>query len=240
MGAGRDAHTDGSGWRRAYRDAPQVLHEFAAAEDPDGLVRLAIADLAPESAEERCVKWLELGCGTICLGATIPGMNPANWIGLDSAPAVLQSAQKHASDSFAAQVDSQSIQPPKLVCARAEQIPLHDHAVDVILATWMLAYLSPVPLRQCLEECDRVLKPDGAILAVENGAHADGMPADGNVDRLLAHGFQEVAEVQTELRFENADRARAVTRFLMGDLAPTPGARGCIPHRVKLLRRSRR
>lgn len=102
----------------------------------------------------------------------------------------------------------------------------------------MLSYMPPTALTQTLAECDRVLRPGGFILVAENGAHADGIPADGNVPRLLDAGFQEVAEIQTEMRFHSAERAVEITRFLIGNLAPTPSAQGCIPHRVKLLRRS--
>lgn len=206
---------DGSGWRRAYREAPQVLHEFACAEDPDELVRTALAEWMPTGS--RSV--LELGCGTICFGATLT----SNWIGLDSALAVIAQAS--------------TANTRRLICARAEQIPLSDRSVEVVLATWMLGYLRPQSLRQCLSECDRVLRPGGGVLAVENGDHPHGMPADGMIHRLLNAGFQEIAEIDTELRFADAARAREVTRFLMGDLAPTPTAQGCIPHRVKLLRR---
>lgn len=216
---------DGSGWRRAYREAPHVLHEFACAEDPDGLVLAEMANALGPAAEGGG-RLLELGCGTRCFGGELASALGWSWIGLDSAPAVLQAA----------------VPPPNqlgkstLLCARAESNPLADQSVDAVLATWMFGYLAPRVFTACLDECNRVLQPGSFVYAVENGAHPNGMPADGDVDRLLAAGFQEIAEVETELRFKSADRAAAVTRFLMGDLAPTVDARGGIPHRVKLLR----
>lgn len=220
--------TDGSGWLRAYVDAPQILHEFAAAEDPDGLVRAALRSCLGQNPQSV----LELGCGTVCMAADVASQFGAIWIGLDSSLAVLQTAAKNSrwGDGLDQRAGS-----GRMLCARAEQLPLADATFDAVIAAWMLSYMRPAALDSCLRECRRVLRPGGVVLAIENAAHSTGMPLDGRVDRLLDSGFVLAAEVETELRFADRQRALEVTRFLMGSAAPTPNAQGCIPHRVSLL-----
>ncbi len=239
--------TDGSGWLRAYAEAPQILHEFAAAEDPDGLVRAALASVlatttgnpATGCQGHRHNSVLELGCGTVCMAADVAAQLGAIWIGLDSSLEVLQTAAKIGQQgrnvSRRRACLARRAGSGQILCARAEQLPLADATFDAVIAAWMLSYMPPLAFISCLQECRRVLRPGGVILAVENAAHATGMPLDGRVDRLLDSGFKLAAEVETELRFSNRQRALEVTRFLMGTAAPTPNAQGCIPHRVSLL-----
>jgi hypothetical protein len=223
-----------NGWLRAYAEAPEVLHGFAAAEDPDGLVMRALIQKAgladPNEAKtsahipQQEPRLLEIGCGTNPISRRLPDAKWAkNCIGLDSSAVVLQHAQQFPLWQ-------------RLLQAKAEQLPFPDQTFDLIFASWVLSYLRPRSLFQCLQECKRTLASGGSIWAIENAeAGADGMPMDGNIPALLDCGFEMVQEIQTELRFPNAQTARSITRYLMGVDAPKPDARGRIPHRVSLL-----
>jgi SAM-dependent methyltransferase len=211
-----------NGWLRAYCTAPQVLADFARAEDPDGKV----ADAVVAAAAPAGTAVLELGCGSGGLGLEVARRGgAASWIAVDASAPLLRIARP-------------DVARMSLLQARAEALPLAADSRDAVFAAWVLAYLSPRSLSATLAECARILRPGASVWAVENAAAgAAAMPCDGRIDALLAAGFQPVATIDTELRFPDREQARTITAFLMGDGAPPADPAGRIPHRIQLLRR---
>lgn len=55
------------------------------------------------------------------------------------------------------------------ICCSAENIPLPDNSIDVIISTWVLGTILEIDRRnKAIEEMKRVLKKDGVIFLVEN------------------------------------------------------------------------
>ena len=62
---------------------------------------------------------------------------------------------------------AESALPIEFLEASAEQIPLEDGSVDMVVSTWTMCSIPDV--RRALEEMRRVLKPGGRLLFVEHG-----------------------------------------------------------------------
>lgn len=57
----------------------------------------------------------------------------------------------------------------EFICCSAENIPLPDNSIDVIISTWVLGTILEIDRRnKVLDEMKRVLKKDGNIYLVEN------------------------------------------------------------------------
>lgn len=57
----------------------------------------------------------------------------------------------------------------EFICCNAEDIPLPDNSIDVIISTWVLGTILEIDRRnKVLDEMKRVLKKDGNIYLVEN------------------------------------------------------------------------
>ncbi len=211
-----------NGWLRAYAEAPEILDGFARAEDPDGL----LASILQPTATWSQLRVLELGCGSGRLASALrQQLHPALWLGVDTAKALLHLAR---------QKDAAML----LLRARVEALPFANQSWDVVVASWVLAYLPPPSLRRCLSEVRRVLRGGGCFWVIENAAPPPqgGMPEDGNTKAFSSLGLQLEQVVATELRFSSQQEAREITQFLMGAAAPQADSRGCIPHRIAVYR----
>src|SRR5215212_9536608 len=100
---------------------------------------------------------LEIGVGS---GLNLPMYGPAvdRVCGIDPSPELLDRASKRIADARV---------PVSLVRASAEQLPIADAALDMIVMTWTLCSI-PNP-SAALDEMRRVLKPGGRLLFVEHG-----------------------------------------------------------------------
>ena len=100
---------------------------------------------------------LDLGCGT---GKFMQKFykETSKYYGLDLSSSQLNIAKTKVSGD---NVD--------FICCSAEEIPLLDNSVDVIISTWVLGTILEVDRRnKVLKEMKRVLKKDGEIYLVEN------------------------------------------------------------------------
>jgi len=218
-----------SGWRRAYREAPELFDAFARAEDPDGVVAAALRRRA--GFVDRRV--LELGCGTGRFGPALAD-GAGSWIGLDPEPAMVGLAR----GAWRGRPGME------LVRGRGERLPFPDQSFDAAVATWVLGDL-PVGRRAAvILSCDRVLRPDGALWLLENagGCAFDALEGGRGPGWAAAAGFEPVEEVETELRFPDEASAARCLGYLLGDgareaLSLAPRRR--FSHRVLILRRPR-
>ncbi len=218
-----------NGWLRAYREEPERFDRLARAEDPDGRIVGALRRHGRWAGREV----LELGCGTGRFSPEL-AVDAAGWTALDRAPAMLRLARPRAA---AAGV--------RLLRARAEALPFPAGSFDAVVATWLLGDLSAEARRRVLAECDRVLRPDGAVWSAENAGDAEFDRLEGGRDCAwaAAAGFAAVERVETELRFPDEARAADTLGFLLGpaaaaELAARPRSR--VGHAVLILRRPRR
>ena len=153
---------------------------------------------------------LEVGCGNGTWLAQAAKRGEA--VGLDLSWPMLQGAHRSVPDA-------------PLVGGDAQQLPVRDGSVDVVLALWMLYHVPDKPA--ALAEAARVLRPGGRLIAATNaaseqGAHADIIrqsltdalgrpvgqwlePLDFNEDNgadLLRQQFADVDRYRWEVRFE--------------------------------------
>lgn len=111
-----------------------------------------------------------------------------------------------------------------LVPAGAESIPLADNCVDVAYATW--AYFFGPGSEPGLQEVERVVRPGGDFVVVQNYGHdelsrfwtAQEAECESWPPWFAQHGFA-CQVVDTVWRFRNRDEALAVLDFLWGEHA---------------------
>lgn len=219
-------------WPRIYREDPEVFEAFGRAEDPDGLVVGRLREMA--GLEGRNV--LEIGCGTGRYARDLAA-GAAGYFALEPSLGMLALAPRALRQS-----------PLHWVRARGEALPLRSQSMDLVLATWVLAYLKPDACAKVLREAQRVLRPEGTIWLVENHWTGDFQALRGRewwggepgVKRLVeAHGFQVADVIETELRFPSEEEALRVLGTLCGAevrerLLKKP--RATLGHHVVLLR----
>ena len=219
-------------WPKIYREAPEIFEAFSRAEDPEGLVVQRLWELAGFPGR----RILEIGCGTGRYSqALAPGT--AGYFALEPNPGMLGLAKRGPGEG------------PHLVRARGQALPLRDQSVDLVVASWVLAYLRPEVMTSVIKEAYRVLRPGSGrgIWLVENhwtGAfqalrERAGFGGEPGVKRLIEdHGFQVRDVIETELRFPSGAEAEYVLGALCGSevrkrLANEP--RAALGHHIVLL-----
>ncbi len=216
------------GWRRAYREAPDVLDAFARAEDPDGRIAARLVALGAL----RDARVLEIGAGTGRLAARL-APHCGSYTGLEPADPLRALATRHL----------EGIPRARLVKAGAQALPFPDGAFDAAVAAWVFAHL-PAALRDtAVAEARRVA---GRLLLVESGTGGEfqelrrlsGADPDEELARLTQAGFVVLERIETAIVFDDVATARYTIGFLCGDGAArelTARPRARIGHDVLLL-----
>ncbi len=196
------------GWRRAYRDAPEIFDAFARAEDREGLLAAAVLDVArPRGADV-----LEIGAGTGRLGQRL-ATACRHYAAVDPAPAMLALARGR-------------VPGRALVRARGEALPFAARSFDAVVAAWVVAHVGAAARRLVLEEAARVLRAGGpGTVLVESAAEGEfqdlrrlsGVDPAAELAPLTGElGFTIAARVETEIAFEDEAEAERVLGFLCG------------------------
>ena len=134
-----------------YYEENAIYEIFSLAEDYPN----KIFDCLYPNIKDKIV--LDLGCGT---GKFMQKFykDAIKYYGLDLSEKQLEIAKK--------KVEEKNVE---FICCSAENIPLPDNSIDVIISTWVLGTILEVDRRnKVIEEMKRVLKKDGVIFLVEN------------------------------------------------------------------------
>ncbi len=95
--------------------------------------------------------WLEVGCGTGALSATILARcNPRSLIGIEQSAGFVATAQQNVTDARAA-----------FQLGDGQALPLDDNSRDVVTSALVLNFIPDIP--KALSEMRRVARPGGAV-----------------------------------------------------------------------------
>jgi cytosine/adenosine deaminase-related metal-dependent hydrolase/ubiquinone/menaquinone biosynthesis C-methylase UbiE len=93
---------------------------------------------------------LDVGCGTGRWLSKLEGFSPASLVGIDSSPAMLQSARQKISDTT------------MLYQSLSSKFPIEDSSKGFILSSFVLSYLDD--LQVFAQECARIVRSGGCLL----------------------------------------------------------------------------
>jgi len=113
-------------------------------------------------------------------------------------------------------------------CCSAEEIPLPDNSVDIIISTWVLGTILEIDRRnKVLEEMKRVLKNDGNIYLVENniggefeeirGRYPDIKKTKDYNNWIEDNGFICDNRFETYFKFKKKEQAKEVFTNIWGE-----------------------
>lgn len=143
-------------------DREREFHdELAAGLDPSrmppGPIGVLDAAMVDAAGPLEGLRVLDLGCGSGDVTVLL-ALAGARVIGVDLSPGMVDVARRRV-ERFAPGADA------RFVAAPAEELPLEDGSVDVILGRFILHHLD---IPRAARECARVLAPGGQALFVEN------------------------------------------------------------------------
>jgi len=116
----------------------------------------------------------------------------------------------------------------EFICCSAENIPLPDNSIDVIISTWVLGTILEIDRRnKVLGEMKRVLKKDGNIYLVENdiggefeeirNRYPDIKRTKEYNDWIENHGFSCENRSETYFKFKDKEQAKKVFTNIWGE-----------------------
>jgi ubiquinone/menaquinone biosynthesis C-methylase UbiE len=116
-----------------------------------------------------------------------------------------------------------------LLQADAQEIPLPDHAVDVVFGGWAIGAIWPPEAKErAMGEIHRVIKPGGEIWAVETHWASEFMDLRGPDEQAndhqtflwyQAHGFDLIEVIKAPFVFPSLAEAQRVLGFMFEEKA---------------------
>lgn len=193
-----------------YYEENDIYEVFSLAEDYSNKI---YKSLLPE-IKDKVV--LDLGCGT---GKFMEKFykDTIKYYGLDLSNQQLNIAKKKVKGSNV-----------EFICCSAENIPLEDNSIDVIISTWVLGTILEEDRRKnVINEMRRVLKRNVSIYLVENdiggefeeirNRYPDISRTKSYNDSLENNGFNCFSKFETEFKFENKNQAQNVFSNIWGN-----------------------
>jgi SAM-dependent methyltransferase len=189
----------------------ELFDLMARAIDPDGHIPTAMHSVAP--IEGKTV--LDVGAG-VGDRTVVYAQIAAHVYALEPDPKALPILRGRIKSSGASNVT--------VVPGSADDIPLEEDSVEVAYATW--AYFFGPGSEPGLQQVERVVRPGGDIVVVQNYGHDElsriWTPTEAECEAwpawFEAHGFA-CQVVDTTWRFRAVDEAVAVLEFLWGQRA---------------------
>ncbi len=158
---------------------------------------------------------LDLGCGT---GKFMQKFykDAKKYYGLDLSKEQINTAKE--------KVKSSNVE---FICCSAENIPLPNNSVDIIISTWVLGTILEVNRRkQVLDEMKRIIKKNGSIYLVENdiggefeeirNRYPDIRRTKEYNDWIEEQQFNCINKFETYFKFDNKDIAKKVFENIWG------------------------
>lgn len=193
-----------------YYEENDIYEIFSIAEDyPNKIYECLVPQIKNKIV-------LDLGCGT---GKFMQKFydKATKYYGLDLSDQQLNIAKR--------KVDSNSVE---FICCSAENIPLPDNSVDIIIATWVLGTILELDRRnKVLAEMRRVLKDNGSIYLVENDTGGEFEKIRNrypNIQRtkeyndwIEGNGFSCYNKFETYFKFNDKDQAKNVFSNIWGN-----------------------
>lgn len=159
---------------------------------------------------------LDLGCGT---GKFMQKFykETAKYYGLDLSNDQLNIAKN--------KINSNNVE---FMCCSAENIPLEDNSIDVIISTWVLGTILEIDRRnKVLDEMKRVLKRGGNIYLVENdigGEFEEIRNRYPNIERtkqynewIESNDFIQFNKLKTYFKFQSEEQAKMIFSNIWGE-----------------------
>lgn len=193
-----------------YYEENDIYEIFSIAEDyPNKIYECLVPQIKNKIV-------LDLGCGT---GKFMQKFydKATKYYGLDLSDQQLNIAKR--------KVDSNSVE---FICCSAENIPLPDNSVDIIIATWVLGTILELDRRnKVLAEMRRVLKDNGSIYLVENDTGGEFEKIRNRYpniqktkeynDWIEGNGFSCYNKFETYFKFNDKDQAKNVFSNIWGN-----------------------
>ena len=193
-----------------YYEENDIYEIFSIAEDyPNKIYECLVPQIKNKIV-------LDLGCGT---GKFMQKFydKATKYYGLDLSDQQLNIAKR--------KVDNNSLE---FICCSAENIPLPDNSVDIIISTWVLGTILELDRRnKVLAEMRRVLKNNGSIYLVENdigGEFEEIRNRYPNIQRtkeyndwIEGNGFSCYNKFETYFKFNDKDQAKNVFSNIWGN-----------------------
>ena len=139
-------------WDALFRDYPEIYDEFASVK-----MRPPIGEVINAHFPLKGKVVLDVGCGT-----GRPTLKLAEYassvIGVEPERSMRDVAVSHARERAITNVE--------FLAGRAENAPLPDHSVDIVVAVTLQTLHNEENIRQFVREAERVVKPGGSIVTV--------------------------------------------------------------------------
>lgn len=193
-----------------YYEENDIYEIFSVAEDyPNKIYECLLPKI-----KDKIV--LDLGCGT---GKFMQKFykETSQYYGLDLSKEQLNIAK--------GKVISNNVE---FICCSAENIPLPDNSIDVIISTWVLGTILEIDRRnKVFKEMKRVLKKDGSIYLVENdiggefeeirNRYPDITRTKKYNDWIESKGFICYNRFETYFKFEDKEQTKNVFTNIWGN-----------------------
>jgi ubiquinone/menaquinone biosynthesis C-methylase UbiE len=201
-------------WEKTYTSDVDIYEAFGAAFDPEGIVWHHVLETVPFAGKAV----LEIGCG---LGHYAQAIAPQteSYIALDVSESMLAKTRQRGA----------GIANLTFLQADAQEIPLPDHAVDLVFGTWAIGAIGPPEAKErAIGEIHRVIKPGGEIWAVETHWASEFMDLRGPDEQASdhqtflwyqSHGFDLIEVIYAPFIFPSLAEAQRVLGFMFEEKA---------------------
>lgn len=196
-----------------YANHAEAYDELVTAEDVDGNLAAALQRVMPDVG-----RVVEVGAGTGRVTRLLARMG-ATVLATEPAAAMLDVARRHLG----------AHENVRLALASAGSLPADDDWADAVVAGWVFGhfrYWMPEgwqdEIAGFLAECERVVRPGGAVVVIETLGTGSAKPAapspelDEYYRWLEGRGFTRTW-FRTDYQFDSVDEAARVTGFFFGE-----------------------
>ena len=149
----KEIETIENDWDALFRDYPEIYDEFASVEMRPPIVASINAHFPLQGKVV-----LDVGCGT---------GRPTLKIAEYASSVIGVEPERSMRDVAVGRARERAITNVEFLAGRAEDLPLPDHSVDMVVAVTMQTLHNEENIRRFVQEAERVVKPGGSIVSVD-------------------------------------------------------------------------